>query len=314
MDSQNPHEKHVSPGAGPMIGPTVRRRRIRVRRSWLSRHYRWVLAGVVALSLSCLFWYSGRAPRERDWEGERAEATASIPIVPAVLDDREYYPYSVIPGGVRTAEELRDAIRRDPVVAKHYADFNLDRVRVERLTQPRLMHVSYRIGQRIFWTGKLLHIKAGETVLTDGVNCARGRCGNRLSETLGKAFVPPIPEMAEMSEESFDTPAFGTPPTIVSLLPEGPQMAAMPLLPPPIITATMSAVVEAPVEWAPVPRRLFPPVLTGPGTPSFSLIRPTLIASASPTDVSAPEPATLAILAGSLLFLWLGRKRIPVRS
>jgi hypothetical protein len=33
---------------------------------------------------------------------------------------RAIYPYSVIPGGVESAAELRNSVTRDPVVAEHY--------------------------------------------------------------------------------------------------------------------------------------------------------------------------------------------------
>jgi len=305
MDSpsqnENPIESSV-PGSGM---PARRRRRIRIRRSWVSRNYRLVLGGLVVVTLAGI----GALTQYSRQKSENAKVTGraqDIPIVPAVLSsDREYFPYSIIPGGVRSTEELREAIKNDPVVAKHYADFDVNHVRFERLQKPMLMHVSYRIGSNVFWTRRTLHIKAGETILTDGVNCARGRCGNRMSETLGKTFVPP---MEELTEESFDTPALGTPPTIVSFMPEI-SSPTMPVLPPPIITAIMPTIVESPNEWAPVPRHVFPPTLTGPGTPGITVVHNT-----PPADVTVPEPNTWFLMAGSLGLLLFGRRLLTHRQ
>ena len=114
--------------------------------------------------------------------------------------DRPTYPYSIIPGGAPSAQALRKAIASDPVVRNHYANFDLSRTRVVRLTEARVAHVSYRIGDEVFWTGRRLLLKAGETVLTDGVHYARTRCGNQL------AVSPGITSADEPTPEVFDTP------------------------------------------------------------------------------------------------------------
>jgi hypothetical protein len=38
--------------------------------------------------------------------------------------DRPVYRYSVIPGGVYDADDLRDALEVDPIVAAHYKDLD----------------------------------------------------------------------------------------------------------------------------------------------------------------------------------------------
>ena len=66
--------------------------------------------------------------------------------------DGVLYPYSVIPGGVRSSSELRNAVAHDEVVARHYSDFALREVRVTRLQAARAVFVSDRVGSQIFWT------------------------------------------------------------------------------------------------------------------------------------------------------------------
>ena len=117
-------------------------------------------------------------------------ATAQ-PVVPSGDDgaaraERVAYRYSIIDGGARTVEELKKAIAADPVVAAHYANFSLENTRVERLREPRLAHVSYRMGDAVYWTRKPVALRSGEAVLTDGVHIARTRCGNQLAETPGE--------------------------------------------------------------------------------------------------------------------------------
>ncbi len=51
---------------------------------------------------------------------------------------RKIYPYSVIPGGVQSAADLKNSLRMIPLWQKHYEDFEVERTRVIRLNQDRL--------------------------------------------------------------------------------------------------------------------------------------------------------------------------------
>jgi hypothetical protein len=117
------------------------------------------------------------------------------------------YSYSVIPGGAANPEKLEAAIQRDPVVAAHYADFRVSDVRVVRLASERKVHVSYRLGDRIFWTKNEVTLHAGETLLTDGEHLARTRCGNRVAEIPAGPVSP-----AEPPAEVINGPVFPHPP------------------------------------------------------------------------------------------------------
>jgi hypothetical protein len=96
-------------------------------------------------------------------------------------DARQVYRYSVVPGGVRTPEELIEAMAKDPVVAGHYAGIDKANLTSGRLSEPLQAHVSYRIGDRVYWTKRKLTIQAGEQIVTDGKTLVRGRCGNNIS-------------------------------------------------------------------------------------------------------------------------------------
>ena len=103
----------------------------------------------------------------------------------AAADARPVYPYSIISGGAHSVAELKAAIDADPVVRTHFASFDLSRTRVETLDTPRVAHVSYRVGNNVYWTRKTVILSTGEKVLTDGQHVARTRCGNQVADVPG---------------------------------------------------------------------------------------------------------------------------------
>ncbi len=110
-----------------------------------------------------------------------------------------FYRHSVIPGGVRHALELRSVLARDRFAKVHFAQFDAANAYVVHVKSPRLVHVSYRIGDEIYWTKKKLRLKTGEALLTDGKTFVRTRCGNRIAD------VPqPKVSVREPPPEQFD--------------------------------------------------------------------------------------------------------------
>lgn len=130
----------------------------------------------------------------------------SAPYIPKVssspiskVSSRPVYPYSVIPGGVENAQELQKAISNDPTVSQHYAGFHLATARIIRLSDAREAYVAYRKDNQIYWTKRKLTLPAGETLITDGTQQARTRCGNRIS------YIPQTPVSAiDPPEKSFE--------------------------------------------------------------------------------------------------------------
>lgn len=190
------------------------------RRSSGSKHRaarRRFIAGftLFAFALAAAIIFAGRLSRQltvaSNSDLPQTTVAQASPTVPVAAAARAVYPYSIIAGGARSVDELKHAIAADPVVAAHYAGFDLENAHAVRLEQPRLVHVSYRIGSAVYWTRKPLLIRAGETVLTDGVRTARTRCGNQLAETPGE--VSP----AEPVPSELDTPL----PFIVAGVPAG---------------------------------------------------------------------------------------------
>jgi hypothetical protein len=188
-------------------------------------------------------------------------------------NERYVYPYSVIPGGVMSREELARVIGSDPVVAEHYARFAVDQAKVIRASETQFMHVSYRVLNKVFWTAKKIRIPQGESLITDGNEVARTRCGNMVSA----APQEPVSE-EEPTVETFDVPLLA-------------QVEAPELEIPPTIGLDFQDVQVPTLEpYIPVQR---PTIL-----PYY--YRPLFVAK---SDVVVPEPATLGLVAMGLIAL-----------
>jgi PEP-CTERM motif len=110
------------------------------------------------------------------------------------------YPYSVVPGGVKGADGLRDAVLHDYVVRRHYAHFDFDHAHLVRASQAREVYLSYRIRDSVFWTHKRIRLQPGEMLLTDGKITARARCGNQISDTAKPEVSDEEPEESVLDE------------------------------------------------------------------------------------------------------------------
>lgn len=157
-----------------------------------------------------------------------------------LLRGREARPIfngSVVPGGVYSLDELRAVIEGDPVVAAHYRAMNVGEMHLVTLTEGKAAYVSYRIGNRVFWTRNRVYLKAGETVITDGHTTIRARCGNCVSEEKQQAesgvdpahgelddfIVPPTPAAGAAAASAEAEQSLGD----LLAVPFGPQMFAL---------------------------------------------------------------------------------------
>lgn len=212
---------------------------------------------------------------------------------------RLVYPYSVIPGGVASPEEVAEAMKQDEVVARHYAGFDARRGRVETLREPRLAYVSYRVKDKVYFTKKPVRLFAGEQIITDGSTTIRARCGNKVEES---------PQMAvsaeEPSEEILNTPklepeperpALGAPALAETIPAEETPLAAV--VPPPDFKPLDTPVRGPSAAWlTPAPPGVFlPPQASRPG-PEGSLLPPPPVTpqpgSVQPPPASGPPPVT----------------------
>ncbi|HEX3103080.1 MAG TPA: PEP-CTERM sorting domain-containing protein [Terriglobales bacterium] len=111
---------------------------------------------------------------------------------------RLVYPYSIVPGGISSADELRQAAAHDSVVASHYVGFNYRRARLVEVKQAQKVYLSYRLRNKVYWTVRQASLHPGEKLLTDGTLTARTRCGNQVSVLPHMAISPDEPTLAEL--------------------------------------------------------------------------------------------------------------------
>ena len=152
------------------------------------------------------------------WQSVATSEPAAAPFWPpsSILlpTGRTVYPYSIIAGGAQSRQELREAVATDPVVAQHYADFDITNARRVTLDAPKLVYVSYRIGNKVFWTKHKLALRKGEAMLSDGTNMARARCGNRISVLPVRPNAPAEPTSSELEGPEF--PAIASSPYLAA--------------------------------------------------------------------------------------------------
>jgi hypothetical protein len=161
-----------------------------------------VLSSVALRFLSPSLFHSARnaEPDRKSVEVSRDHFLAAQKEVLRQMEDRPVYRYSVVPGGVRDARELKWAADHDPVVRAHYAGFDYDHARVVKLVLARTAYISYRIGNKVYWTRHRVSLKKGETVITDGRMTARTRCANRVEEVPQQAASEAEPPAAMFDE------------------------------------------------------------------------------------------------------------------
>jgi hypothetical protein len=202
----------------------VRRRRTH-RHRWNRRIRRLCLAVAISLvtasaSLVALSYLGPSLFRARQIapstfeqpETSRDQGTLNT-VVSQAQPSHPVYPYSVVPGGVEDAKELKWVAEHDPIVAAHYAGFDYAHAQVVRLTLARTVYMSYRIGNRVYWMGHRVTLHKGEKLITDGRMTARGRCANRVEEKPQQQASPnePAPEAFDKPVESGEGTAMQSP-------------------------------------------------------------------------------------------------------
>src|SRR5439155_3784924 len=261
-----------------------------------SRNYLSMLSMVLVLSALVAGLYIHRAVRSKSKLVSARPKTSLRIGVPRTSADalkvptskHPVYPYSVIPGGAYTVQELRNARLRDQVVASHYAGFDLDHSKVVRLKDAKLAYVSYRLGNQVFWTKKQLHLAKGELVITDGAHRARARCGNMISDKPQAKTSPLEPQELAFDDVRPVLPDFFMDPTSDLLsfaeLPD-PPLGSISLLPDAYPAGNLVT------EASPVP--------PGGGN-STGLFLPPPGESSPLTPTPVPEPATLLLFTSGL--------------
>ena len=304
------------------MNDSVTRKPVRRRRSWYRRRLRirrMLMATSVAAVIALACWqnaarylslptlHASQMLPDSFWVRQNIHkemalmaARSAKPVKPMVRGPR-VYAYSVIPGGLKDASDLRYAASRDYVVRRHYTHFDFDHARLIRAKEAREVYLSYRIRDTVYWTRRKIRLHLGELLLTDGNITARARCGNQISDT-----AKPDVSNEEPDQDVLDRP--------VAALEPGPSFPVRPMLASPDLPA-----------GEPNPPTLFANSFFFPYVPSGVPLPPGLC-RADGEDVNhrcphhkppaTPEPSTLILIgSGLMLILWRCRKMVrPVAA
>jgi hypothetical protein len=305
------------PETGKKIEPVIRRRRTRRHRR--NRQIRRVLLIVFCVGLAIGFAFVApqllsRFHASRSAGPDRRAVEASRDLLLRTeqeslrqMEGRPVYPYSVVPGGVRDASELKWAAEHDPVVASHYAGFDYDHARVVRLVLARTAYVSYRIGNKVYWTRHRVKLHKGETVITDGKITARTRCANRVEEApqvKSSSSEPPDLKFDEPTHPILGTAVANPPGQFQSALIDRPGVPGLGPAPPLSLYEPLGGGTMVPLSPPPLPSVCgVGKKPTGTSTPD--LATPDKKRKADPCGSGGgggevPEPATWLLLASGL--------------
>lgn len=253
---------------------------------------KWLLLGFLIAAFVIGWQFAHEQPSFEALPLDAAKAAASLPenhndrpAWPASSDlafgpRRHVFPYSVIPGGISSPEELRQVAAHDPVVSQHFQGFNFEQAHLVRLSEKQSMYVSYRIGDKVYWTRRKVSLYPGETLISDGNIQARTRCGNRVALAPLNGGSPLEPTLAEL---------------------EAPPIPFDPgLSPPPLPSPAMPKLLEAAVPRQKAsPFWFIPPIYVPPGSSRSSPV---------PLAVT-PEPGSLILISSGLAGIyWRIRK------
>lgn len=285
---------------------------------------RWLSAfpiGAFALILLMLVIVSGCT------DETRARSLSPIPAAEVQLEQAlaqavaapSVYRNSVIPGGVRQSSELTFALARDQVASVHYANFDAASASIVHVKAPRLVHVSYRMDDKIYWTKRKVRIPAGEALLTDGKSFVRARCGNRIADTPQGAVSDkePAPEeldtviappRAAPNDTTNPPDNVGTRQSPLDRFFDGEEKFGPPVVGP--ITPPLSDLPTPPwsdLPTPPLPVLPTPPLIDFPTPPLIDFPTPPAVPDNPTTEI--PEPASFGLVMLALVSLVLIRRR-----
>jgi len=220
----------------------------------------------------------GLPPSQRADYASQARSSDSRPLARRV--DGVVYPYSVIRGGVANPEELKHVMEYDPVVSRHFRGFNYQRAHLVKLPEEQAMYVSYRIGDRVYWTRRKIKLHSGETLITDGTIVARTRCGNRVARAPLDTGSPLEPSPDDLEQPVMLRDSVPGPPAAAAVTP------APATTPPAVVPAAKKS------GWWFIP----PPVFVPPGS------------SGGPLAVT-PEPGSILLISSGLAAVYLRSRK-----
>lgn len=228
--------------------------------------------------------------------------------------DRLVYPYSLVPGGVEDAKELKWVADHDPIVGAHYAGFDYDHARVVRLALAQTVYMSYRIGNRVYWMHHSVVLHKGEKLITDGKIWARARCANRVENGPRHEVAPAVEPPAVAFDQPIHVPS-GT----ATQAPAVPFESALLSHPSELGPLNLYDPVNG-GGWVPLSPPPLPTALCGPNRkkdsddagccPGGEVVKGKKVGGCSAAGV-VPEPSTWVLFASGLVLIgWQARRKM----
>jgi hypothetical protein len=109
---------------------------------------------------------------------------------------------------IHSISDFQKIVENDPVLKKHFSDFNWENARMGRLEEAVWAHLAYRKNDRISTTRRAIRLPKGDGYITDGKRSLRTYCCNDYVQ----AGAPPD-ELASAPEPPESPPV--PPPTVV---------------------------------------------------------------------------------------------------
>lgn len=166
--------KRVNPVSGEVVS----------RKSGLPR-LRWILLLlllVASVAFNIIFYNRLISSRDTLKAVEKQKQAAMVDATEPLTENSES-PTGVWYGlcrknSIKTIEDFKKTVETDPVLTKHFADFDWGNARIGKLDQDIFAHLAYRKNERIWTTRRLIRLPKGDGYLTDGNRWVRTFCCN----------------------------------------------------------------------------------------------------------------------------------------
>ena len=109
-------------------------------------------AGALLVMIVTMGWLNSAQSQATTPSGVPTVMPKPMPMPATAATPVRVYGNSVIPGGVQGASELMAVLAGDKVTRAHFANFDAANAYVVHAPIARRVHVSYRMGNAIYWT------------------------------------------------------------------------------------------------------------------------------------------------------------------
>jgi hypothetical protein len=216
----------------------------------------------------------------------------------AEFDPKPPLRLSVIKGGVKSLDDLREHIQHDPTLAAFLSahGFEIDTAKFQLLGKDQDVLVSYRPNHgSIIWTKHKVHLTADEIVIVDGNGIMiLAECGNMIEpaptpspepDLVFSQVTPPLFDIPPTFTPTFETTDITTPELTLPPGEEIPPSTIVPLVPTTYPPTGFYPIFGVPCCGAPIVPPIGPPVIT-------------------------PEPATIWLFLGGIVLVWIAIWRL----